>query len=61
VLEGETKSLSERDQRSAKNGQNLNSQVLPLEGFLPALWAIGMSVMSVAALNTSFKEEPEDE
>jgi hypothetical protein len=40
---------------------NLNSQVLPLEGFLPALWAIGMSVMSVAALNTSFKEEPEHE
>jgi hypothetical protein len=40
---------------------NLNSQVLPLEGFLTALWAIGMSVMSVAALNTSFKEEPEHE
>jgi hypothetical protein len=39
--------------------KHLNSQVLPLEGFLTALWAIGM--MSVAALNTSFKEEPEHE
>jgi hypothetical protein len=52
VLEGETKNLPERDQRSAQNGQTP-------EGFLTALWAIGM--MSVAALNTSFKEEPEHE
>lgn len=44
-----------------KMAKHLNSQVLPLEGFLTALWAIGMSVMSVAALNTSFKEEPEHE
>jgi hypothetical protein len=41
--------------------RHLNSQVLPLERFLTALWAIGMSVMSVAALNKSFIEEPEHE
>lgn len=43
-----------------KMAKHLNSQVLPLERFLPALWAIEMSVMSVAALN-SFKEEPKHE
>jgi hypothetical protein len=47
--------------KAPKMVKHLNSQVPPFEGFLPALWAIGMSVMSVAALNTSFKEEPEDE
>ena len=53
--------MLERDQRAPKMATHLNSQVLPLEGFFPALWAIEMSVMSVAALNTSFKEEPEHE
>jgi len=61
VLEGERRAYLNMISEAPKMAKHLNSQVLPLEGFLPALWAIEMSVMSVAALNTSFKEEPEHE